>query len=236
VGFFCGLSKAFGCVNHNIILSRLKFYGITGKANAVLKSYLKDRYQRVIIYNTELNHDTFSCWGKVQRGVPQGSVVGPLFFLLYVNDLLMVINNKSKTILFADNTSLIVTNPNPIDFKNDISTVLEHINLWFKGNLLSLNFNKPHFIRFITKKIILLRIKIGYSNNQIAHVAIAEFLGIVIKNSLSWELYIEQITSKLNAAWYAVRLVKQPKSHETLNMVYFSYFHSVMLFMGELFT
>jgi hypothetical protein len=71
----------------------------------------------VIICNTELNHDTFSCWGKVEHGVPQVSIVGPLFFLLYVNDLLMIISNKSKTILFADDTSVIVTNPNPTDFK-----------------------------------------------------------------------------------------------------------------------
>ena len=140
---------------NNLLLSRLKFYGITGKAKAFLKSYLKDRYQRVIICNSELNHDTFSCWGKVEHGVPQGSIVGPLFFLLYVNDSLVIINNKSKTILFTDDTSLIVTNPNLTDFKNDISTVLEHINIWFKGNLLSLNFDKTHFIYFITKEIIL---------------------------------------------------------------------------------
>ena len=71
----------------------------------------------MIICNTELNHDTFSCCGKVEHGVPQGSIVGPLFFIPYVNDLLMIINNTSKTILFADDTSLIVTNPNLKDFK-----------------------------------------------------------------------------------------------------------------------
>jgi len=214
----------------NILLSRLKFCGITGKA------FLKNPTLRVIICDTELNHYTFSCWGKVEHGVPQGSTVGPLFFLLYVNDSLMIINNKSKTILFADDSSLILTNPNPVDFKNYISTFLEHINIWFKGNLLSLNFNKTNFIHFITKEIILLTINLGYSNNQIAHIASTELLGIVIKNSLSWKLHIEQITSKLSAACYAIRSVKQHISRDTLKMVYYSYFPSVLLFMGELFT
>jgi len=73
---------------------------------------------------------------------------------------------------------------------------------------------------------------LGYDNNQIAHVASTEFLGIVIKNSLSWKLCMEQIMSKLSAACYAIRSVKQHISHEKLKMVYYSYFHSVMLFMG----
>jgi len=93
-----------------------------------------------------------------------------------------------------------------------------------------------YFIHFVIKEIILLTVNLGYSNNQIAHVASTEFLGIVIKNSLSWEVHMEQITSSLSAACCAVRSVKQRTSHDTLNMVYYSYFHSVMLFMGELFT
>jgi len=71
--------------------------------------------------------------------------------LLYINDLPKVKNNKSKPILFADDTSIIVTNPNPIDFKNYISAVIEHTHPLFKASLLSLNFYKTHYIQFITK-------------------------------------------------------------------------------------
>jgi hypothetical protein len=84
VGFFCELAKAFDCVNHNILLYKLNFYGITGKANEWLKSYLRDRYQRVKIKNKNFSHNTDSNWGVIKHGVPLGTILGPLLFLLYM--------------------------------------------------------------------------------------------------------------------------------------------------------
>ena len=80
-----------------------------------------------------LNHNTFSRWGKIKHGVPHGSILGPSLFLLYKNDLPKIINNKSKPVLFADDSSIIITNPCPTDFKNDIYTVCEHIINGFKS-------------------------------------------------------------------------------------------------------
>jgi hypothetical protein len=117
-GIFCDLTKAFDYVNQNILLSKLEFYGITGKANN-LKSYLNDRYQRVSIKNN-YSKNCFSDWRKVKQGVPQGSILGPLFFLLYINDLPGIIRDISKPTIFADDTSIIFTHSNYINFKNEI--------------------------------------------------------------------------------------------------------------------
>ena len=83
---FCDLEKAFDSVNHDIILSKLPYYGISGKAKLLLKTYLQNRYHRVQIINLYLNSNTVSEWTRIKQGVLQGSILGPLLFLVYIND------------------------------------------------------------------------------------------------------------------------------------------------------
>jgi hypothetical protein len=90
--------------------------------------YLRDRCQRVQITNSNLNQNTFPKWAKVKHGIPQGLIYGPVLFLLYINDLPEVIESKATPILFADDTSILITSPNTTKLQNDTNIVFKQIN------------------------------------------------------------------------------------------------------------
>ena len=116
--------------------------------------------------------------------VPQGSILGPLLFLLYINDLPQITNDNSKIVLFADDTSMIVTNPNPLVLKKSVNKIIQDINEWFNTNLLSLNMDKTHFIHFVTKN----SSSIMHGNKKIANVYNTKFLGLTLDNDFPGEL------------------------------------------------
>jgi hypothetical protein len=107
-------------------------------------------YQRVLIEN-KYSKNCFSDWEKVKQGVPQGSILGPLFFLLYINDLPGIINDISTPTIFADDTNIIFTHSNLTDFKDGINIVIEKISKWFQASSLILNFNKTKYIQLMAK-------------------------------------------------------------------------------------
>jgi hypothetical protein len=127
-------------------MSKLEHYGIMGTFKPLIESYLVDRYQRVVIKDTT-NNTNYSNWKLIKHGVPQGSNLGPLFFLLYTNDLANVTTKNAKVVLCADDTSLIINSPSPTQFTEKLQTVFIDFAEWFKNNLLTLKLSKTTYIQ-----------------------------------------------------------------------------------------
>jgi hypothetical protein len=213
-GMFCDLHKAFDSVNHQILLKKIQFYGIRGKMEMLIQSYLTDRYERVIC------DDNFSSWSTVQCGVPQGSILGPLLFLIKINNLPFITNAKNNTmLLYADNTSIVITESSTTAIKHQAFSLLIDINSWFKNNLLLLNVYKTQYLEFRAKNY---SISDQTQNSNLHFVTHTKFLGLTIDHTLSWKLHINSLTKKLASVAYAIRSLKYTLLKGTLKIIYFS--------------
>jgi hypothetical protein len=227
-GIFCDLEKAFDCVSHEVLLEKLLFYGISDKQHKLYKSYLQDRYQRTVIRNGPGKDTVRSGWVKVSKGVPQGSVLGPLLFIVYINDLPKILESNSVPILFADDTSVLVAHTNPLLFKNVLMEVYGTLNDWFIKNLLSLNAVKTHCLNFAANKNVSAERDIGNLSALITTSNDIKFLGLTITSSLNWENHVNGVLTKLSTACYMLRNVKPLLSLKVLLIIYNSYFHSIL--------
>jgi hypothetical protein len=119
-------------VDHGILLSKLKCYGINGRNFEFYQSYLNNRYVRTLIRN--VSDSKVSGWTKIKYGVQQGSVLGPLLFLIYTNDLPNLIKTSSLPVLFADDTSILFAQSNLTELNNNMNSIFETVNDWFRVN------------------------------------------------------------------------------------------------------
>jgi hypothetical protein len=136
--------------NQEMLLTKLHFYGIQGTDANLFRSYLRDRRQETKIKSSNDTKQFFSNWGTVKHGVPQGSILGPLLFIIHINDLPPTINNLSKPILFADDMRVVIYSKNFDDFCTMSNAFLSHMSEWFTANMLTLNLEKTNIMHFKT--------------------------------------------------------------------------------------
>ena len=189
---FLDFAKAFDTVNHDILLNKLEYYGVTNTTLNLFRSYLSDREQVV-----EVN-GVLSDWGKIKHGVPQGSILGPLLFLLYINDI-----SKSSNILqfflFADDTTVFYSaDPKDPNTEKILNDELEKVSGWLAANKLSLNVKKSNFLHFHQGKSASIPINLLINNIPVEEKDSTKYLGTFIDNKLNWKIQIQHIKTKIS--------------------------------------
>lgn len=226
---FTDLTKAFDYVDYSVLLYKLERYGIRGNVLELFRSYLTNRRQFVEI--TQICSKT-CCENKykseseiIKYGVPQGSVLGPLLFLVYINDLPEQINHPM--VLFADDSTIVIECDNPNTYGNEINMTLNKMISWFEKNNLKINLEKTKIMHFY-QRIPNNNLNINYLGTTIEPVTTIKFLGINIDNNLTWRSQTDEVCKKLNKFTYVLYKLSKIVNLESVLAAYHGYVVSVL--------
>ena len=217
---FCDISKAFDRVWHKGLLAKLKSVGITDSLLNWFQNYLRDRKQRVVLPGG------LSEWENISAGVPQGSILGPLLFLVYINDIVQEINSTIR--LFADDTSLYIIVESPEEAANTLNQDLNRISAWAEKWLVSFNPQKTDSMILSRKTNKPIHPNILMNNQIIAEVNHHKHLGLIFETNGSWHEHIKLITAK---AWQRVHVMRKLKSRldrKALEIIYIAFIRPIL--------
>ena len=219
-GVFVDLQKAFDTVDHKIRLAKLNHYGIRGVSNDWFKSCLSNRNQYVSINGLDPGLTSINC------GVPQGSVPGPLLFLLYVNDLNQAIK-FCKVHHFADDTDLLCLSNSIKKLNKLVNTDLKHLVNWLNANKISLNVKKAEMVIFQSNQNKFEgNLKLKLCGKRPYPTESVKYLGVKIDTTLSWQYNVNDLSIKLNRANALLFKMRKYVSLKILKSIYFAIFDS----------
>ena len=216
-------------MDHNILVKKLEHYGVRGICNKWFKSYLTKRKQYVSINGFQSNEVI------MKYGVPQGSVLGPLLFLIYINDLNTVIR-FCTTRLFADDTCLLIKNKSLKQMQKQLNLDLRNLCNWLKANKISLNASKTEMILFRhPNKEINYNLKIKIDGKKLQPSNYVKYLGIFLDPFLKWNYHVDIIAPKLSRACGMLMKIRHYVSESTLISIYYAIFSSILTYGSQIF-
>ena len=221
-------SKAFETVNHSILIKKLEYYGVRNKSINWIKSYLKNR-KHFVKYNEHI-----SPFATTNISIPQGSILGPLLFNVYINDLSKSANNLN-TVLFADDSCFYCAGNSLVDLFDLVNTDLRRVFDWVNANKLTINFTKSHYIVFNNHKKLPLNLpQLRVHNHNLLKVEETCFLGLIIDNALSWKNQIENTISKLNKYRGILYRTRHNLTMHSMKLIYFSLIYSALVYSNPI--
>ena len=221
VGIFIDLAKAFDTVNHKILLEKLNYYGIRGVANEWLCSYLSERKQCTQFNDSISNFENISC------GVPQGSILGPLLFILYLNDLQNV-SDVLFFLMYADDTNMFISGDDLAVLNETINTELPKIHTWFNANKLSLNVQKTNYMLFHSnrRKVNSNSLSISINDCIVNEVYQTKFLGIIFDCCLTWKPHVDYLCKKLSKNFFLLSNARKIVDNDLMVKLYNTFIYS----------